>query len=66
MSYIRPAVCYRMGGWLWLHHEGGENSEIRKHMLDYLVALFDDADYFSWDVAKTGTPFCYAECNREK
>ena len=28
------------------------NSEIRDSMLDYLVALFDDANDFSWDAAK--------------
>ena len=30
----------------------GKNQEIKEHMLDYLVALFDDANYFSWDAAK--------------
>ena len=43
-----------MGGWLWLHHEGGKNQEIKEHMLelDYLVALFDDANDISWDATK--------------
>ena len=29
-----------------------KNHEIKEHMLDYLVALFDDANDFSWDAAK--------------
>ena len=29
-----------------------KNSETKEHMLDYLVALFDDANDFSWDAAK--------------
>ena len=41
-----------MGGWILSHHEGGKNVNVREHMLDYIISLFDDANDFSWDVAK--------------
>ena len=34
------------------HHEGGKNSKMREHMLNYLVSLLDDAQDFSLGTAK--------------
>ena len=39
-----------MGGWLW--QDNGKNPNLRQHMLDYLIALMDDANDFSWPAAK--------------
>ena len=43
-----------------------KNPQIREHMLDYLVALFDDANDFSWDAAKARQLFCFAEWSKVK
>ena len=41
-----------MGGWLLSHHAGRKNNNVKDHMLDYIISLFDDANDFSWDAAK--------------
>ena len=53
MYYTRPIVSVSMGGWLLSDHDGGGNLNLRKHMLDYIISLFEDANDFSSDVAKT-------------
>ena len=42
-----------MGGWLLYHHEGRKNNNVKDHMLDYIISLFDDANDFSCDAAKS-------------
>ena len=42
-----------------------QDRTIQNSMLDYLIALFDDANDFSWDAAKL-TPFSYARWNKAK
>ena len=29
-----------------------KNNNVKEHMLDYIISLFDDANDFSWDAAK--------------
>ena len=43
-----------------------QNSKLREHMLDYMISLLEDAQDFSWEVAKAILMFYYAEWNRGK
>ena len=50
VSYDQVSVTQRVAGFGRIMQE--ENyQEIREDMLDYLMALFEDANDFSWDVA---------------
>ena len=40
--------------------------ENKNSMLDYLIALFEDVQDFSWDSAREAMPFSCAEWNRVK
>ena len=40
-----------MGGWLLSDPKRRQDPQVREHMLDYLIALMEDANDFSWDVA---------------
>ena len=49
--YDQLSVTQRVAGFGRIIKEE-KNLEIREHILDYLVALFEDANDFSWDAAK--------------
>ena len=51
ISYDQLSVTQWVAGFGRIMKEE-RNSEIKDSMLDYLVALFDDANDFSWDAAK--------------
>ena len=41
-----------MDGWHLLHNEGENNFKNKEATLDYLIALLDDSNDFSWSAAK--------------
>ena len=51
-SIIRPLDSNTMDGWFLSHHERGKKIEMTEHMLDYVIALLEDANDFSWSATK--------------
>ena len=41
-----------MGGWLLPDPKRRKNPQVKEHMLDYLIALMEDANDVSWDAAR--------------
>ena len=51
MSYDQLSVDQWVTGFCRIMRDE-QNSDIQNSMLDYLIALFDDPNDFSWDAAK--------------
>ena len=51
VSYDQLSVIQWVTGFCRIMHDE-QNRDIQNSMLDYLIALFDDANDFSWDMAK--------------
>ena len=51
ISYDQFSVCQFLVGF-WRITKEEKTSNLEEHRLDYLISLFDDANGFSWNVAK--------------
>ena len=51
LEYDQLSVVQWVTGFCRIMHDE-QNRDIHNSMLDYLIALFDDANDFSWDAAK--------------
>ena len=51
VSYDQLSIIQWMTGFCRIMHDK-QDKTIQNSMLDYLIALFDDANDFSWDAAK--------------
>ena len=50
-TYDQLSVIQWVAGFCRIMREE-KNSNVKDHMLDYIISLFDDANDFSWDAAK--------------
>ena len=51
LNYNQLNITQWMAGFCWIMRDE-ENLQTRGHMLDYLIALLDDSNDFSWQAAK--------------
>ena len=51
IQYDQVSVVQWVAGFCWILREE-QDPQVKEHMLDYLIALMEDSNDFSWDAAR--------------